>query len=43
MHFSNVSSSCASALNINNGDRAAYHGNFNLGQIPREKQTITSP
>lgn len=43
MHFFNVSSSCASTLNINNGDRAAYHAKFNLSQIPREQQTITSP
>jgi hypothetical protein len=43
LHFFNVSSSCSSTLNINNGDRAAYHANFNLSQIPREQQTITSP
>jgi hypothetical protein len=42
-HFFNVSSSCSSTLNINNGDRAAYHASFNLSQIPREQQTITSP
>jgi hypothetical protein len=43
LHFFNVSNSCSSTLNINNGDRAAYHANFNLSQIPREAQTITSP
>jgi len=43
MHFFNVSSSCSSLLNINNGDRATYHAKFNLSQIPREKQAITSP
>jgi hypothetical protein len=39
LHFFNVSSSCSSVLNINNGDPATFHGIYHLSPA----QIITSP